>query len=174
MKSTGECMSADTDWGAALYKAFVAGGVALPEEGTILATIADRNKKESLKGLSELYRMGFHICATPGTARFLEGHGMVVDTVGKIDQPSPTVLDVLRQGRIKLVINTMTAGKQPQRDGFRIRRTAVELGIPCFTSLDTLTAFLEAVRFLHSKRKPRLMSLADYYVLQGISDKGVD
>ena len=68
----------------------------------------------------------------------------------------------------------MTAGKQPQRDGFRIRRTAVELGIPCFTSLDTLTAFLEAVRFLHSKRKPRLMSLTDYYVLQGISDKGVD
>ncbi|NMB11238.1 MAG: carbamoyl-phosphate synthase large subunit, partial [Firmicutes bacterium] len=164
MKSTGECMAADTDWGAALYKAFLAGGMSFPEEGTILATIADRDKQESLTVLSELYRLGFRICATPGTARFLQDHGIPADTANKLHQDPPTVIDVLRRGKIKLVVNTMTAGKQPQRDGFRIRRTAVELGIPCFKSLDTLTAFLEAVRFRRRGGKPSLLSLADYHV----------
>jgi carbamoyl-phosphate synthase large subunit len=165
MKSTGECMAADTDWGAALYKAFLAGGMSLPEDGTILATIADRDKKESLTVLSELHRLGFHISATPGTAAFLQSHGIPASTANKLHQEPPTVIDVLRHGNIKLVVNTMTAGKQPQRDGFRIRRTSVELGIPCFTSLDTLTAFLEAVRFQRRGGKLSILSLADYHGL---------
>ena len=172
MKSTGECMAADTEWGAALYKAFLAGGMSLPEDGAILATIADRDKKESLETLSELYRLGFHISATPGTAQFLKAHGIIAESVGKIHEHPPTVIDVLRKGHIKLVINTMTAGKQPQRDGFRIRRTAVELGIPCFTSLDTLAAFLEAVRFRRANKEPRLLSLADYDTLRNQNRKG--
>lgn len=172
MKSTGECMAADTEWGAALYKAFLAGGMSLPEGGTILATIADRDKKESLLVLRELYRLGFEICATPGTAEFLGSQGIRVEMVRKLHQESPTVIDVLRRGDIKLVVNTMTAGKQPQRDGFRIRRTAVELGIPCFTSLDTLTAFLEALRFHREKGSPRLLSLVDYYAFNQPNRKG--
>jgi carbamoyl-phosphate synthase large subunit len=165
MKSTGECMAADTDWGAALYKAFLAGGVSLPESGMILATIADRDKEESLWVLSELSRLGFSISATPGTAEFLAKNGIKADRVGKLHEAPPTVIDVLRKGQIRLVINTMTAGKQPQRDGFRIRRTAVELGIPCFTSLDTLAAFARAVRFRRKKGEPSLLSLTDYYAL---------
>ncbi|NMB45094.1 MAG: carbamoyl-phosphate synthase large subunit [Firmicutes bacterium] len=172
MKSTGECMAADTDWRAALHKAFLAGGVPFPEGGTILATIADRDKDASLPVLRELFELGFNICATPGTARFLRDNGIAADTVGKLKQAPPTVIDVLRQGGIKLVVNTMTAGKQPQRDGFRIRRTAVELGIPCFTSLDTLAAYLEAMQFHRSNGKSHLLSLADYHTFSQNNCKG--
>ncbi|NMB25811.1 MAG: carbamoyl-phosphate synthase large subunit [Firmicutes bacterium] len=166
MKSTGECMAADTYMEAALLKAFLAGGMSLPEDGVILATIADRDKDESLKNLTQLDKLGFRIMATPGTACFLRNHGIMAESVGKIREQAPTVLDVLRKGSVKLVINTMTAGKQPWRDGFQIRRTAVELGIPCFTSLDTLAAFIEALKFHRTRREPKILSLADYEVLR--------
>jgi len=86
--------------------------------------------------------LGFTMIATKGTAKYMESHGIPAIPVNKINESSPTVLDIIQQGKVDIVVNTLTRGKTPERDGFRIRREAVENGIPCLTSLDTLEALL--------------------------------
>ena len=114
-------------------------------KGTALVTVADRDKADALPLLVWLAKAGFRLVATTGTALFLIEHGLSVEPVYKIGEGSPDVLDLLRSGRVDLVCNTLTRGKEPERDGFRIRRAAVEAGIPCLTSLDTLQAYLKAL-----------------------------
>ncbi len=145
MKSTGEVMGVDSSYPAALYKALVAAGYHIPRNGTILATIADKDKKEALPLLKSLAGLGYTICATAGTAAFLRENGMAVERVNKVREGSPHIVDLIRAGKIHLVINTLTRGRAPERDGFRIRRAAVEHGVPCLTSLDTARAILEAL-----------------------------
>ncbi|OAT86733.1 carbamoyl-phosphate synthase large subunit [Desulfotomaculum copahuensis] len=145
MKSTGEVMGVDTDYAAALYKALVAAGYRIPGDGTILATIADRDKKEALPVLRGLADLGYNICATAGTAAYLSGAGLAVEQVNKVREGSPHIEDLIRAGKIHLVLSTLTRGKEPERDGFRIRRAAVEHGVPCLTSLDTAWAMLEVL-----------------------------
>ena len=106
------------------------------EQGTVLITVADRDKPEALAIARELVEQGYKLCATKGTADYLQKHGIVVQVVNKIGRQQPDIAELIRAGKIQLVINTMTKGKMPQRDGFRIRRAAVEHGIPCLTSLD--------------------------------------
>ena len=145
MKSTGEVMGVDGSYPAALYKALVAAGYTIPKNGTILATIADRDKREALPLLKGLAGLGYKICATAGTAAFLRENGLAVDRVNKIHEGSPCIVDLIRAGKIHLVINTLTRGREPERDGFRIRRAAVEHGVPCLTSLDTARAIFEVL-----------------------------
>ncbi|MBE3588494.1 MAG: carbamoyl-phosphate synthase large subunit [Thermoanaerobacteraceae bacterium] len=145
MKSTGEVMGVDGSYPAALYKALVAAGYTIPKNGTILATIADRDKREALPLLKGLAGLGYKICATAGTAAFLRENGLAVDRVNKIQEGSPCIVDLIRAGKIHLVINTLTRGREPERDGFRIRRAAVEHGVPCLTSLDTARAIFEVL-----------------------------
>ncbi|NHM25665.1 carbamoyl-phosphate synthase large subunit [Desulfofundulus sp. TPOSR] len=145
MKSTGEVMGVDSSYPAALYKALVAAGYSIPRNGTILATIADKDKKEALPLLKGLVRLGYNICATAGTATFLQENGLEVERVNKVREGSPHIVDLIRAGKIHLVINTLTRGRAPERDGFRIRRAAVEHGVPCLTSLDTARAILEVL-----------------------------
>ncbi|AEG14869.1 carbamoyl-phosphate synthase, large subunit [Desulfofundulus kuznetsovii DSM 6115] len=145
MKSTGEVMGVDSSYPAALYKALVAAGYSIPRNGTILATIADKDKKEALPLLKGLVRLGYNICATAGTAAFLQENGLEVERVNKVREGSPHIVDLIRAGKIHLVINTLTRGRAPERDGFRIRRAAVEHGVPCLTSLDTARAILEVL-----------------------------
>lgn len=145
MKSTGEVMGVDIDYPKALYKAFISSGIDIPTEGGILATVADKDKDEAVPIIKRFKELGFDIYATEGTAAALEKAGVEVIKVKKIREGSPNLLDLIREEKINFVINTLTKGKMPERDGFRIRRAAVENSIPCLTSLDTAKAILKVL-----------------------------
>jgi carbamoyl-phosphate synthase large subunit len=148
MKSTGEVMGIDLDLPRALYKALLAANLYLPDSGNILATVADKDKVEAIPLLKQFAALGFTLYATDGTAAALTAEGCSVTRVNKIVEGSPHVVDMIRGGNIDVVVNTLTKGKLPQRDGFRIRRAAVELNIPCLTSLDTTKAVLHVMETL--------------------------
>ncbi|HXD80870.1 MAG TPA: carbamoyl-phosphate synthase large subunit [Candidatus Acidoferrum sp.] len=152
MKSTGEAIGIAGTLNEALRKAFAASGMHIERGGTALLTIADVDKPELLPIVSRLIQMGWTLVATDGTARALRQAGFSPRVVAKIGEPGPTVVDVITQGQVDLVINTMSnvyaepneVGGPVFKDGFEIRRAAVERRIPCLTSLDTATALLES------------------------------
>ncbi len=154
MKSTGEVMGVDPTYPGALYKAFIAAGFNLPRGGTILATLSDRDKAEALPLLQKLSERGFRIMATMGTAAYLRVRGVPVIKLNKIDEDSPNLMDAIKNGEVQLLVNTITRGKEPERDGFKIRRASVEHNIPCLTSLDTVTAFLQVLLALEEGKEP--------------------
>ncbi|KAA0966579.1 carbamoyl-phosphate synthase large subunit [Sporosarcina sp. ANT_H38] len=145
MKSTGEVMGKDTTLEKALYKGLVAAGMEIKEYGSVIMTVSDKDKEEMVSIAKRFTDIGYHILATGGTAAVLENAGIRVKTIGKIGSEGQTLLDVIQKGEAQIVINTLTKGKQPERDGFRIRRESVENGIPCFTSLDTADAMLRVI-----------------------------
>jgi carbamoyl-phosphate synthase large subunit len=145
MKSTGEIMGVDPDYSRALYKAMVASGVSVPPKGSLIATIADRDKDEALPIIRQFADMGYRIYATTGTARFLRANGVDAIRVKKIHEGSPNILDLVQNEKIDLLINTISNDRGPAREGARIRRTSVEHAIPCLTSLDTTRALLVAL-----------------------------
>ncbi|AUW94426.1 MAG: carbamoyl-phosphate synthase large subunit [Sulfobacillus thermotolerans] len=151
MKSTGEVMGIDHDFSTALYKALIAGGFRVPAGGKILATIADQDKAEALPYLRELAELGYRIYATSGTLALLSSQGIPARPVYKIREARPNLVDMIRDGQFDLVINTITVGGSEEREGFLIRRAAVEQGVLCFTSLDTVRAALEALRERHKQ-----------------------
>ncbi|WP_163101436.1 carbamoyl-phosphate synthase large subunit [Peribacillus alkalitolerans] len=157
MKSTGEVMGKDTTLEKALYKGLVASGIQIKEYGSVLLTIADKDKDEALLLAKRFHNIGYQLIATSGTAALLQERNIPVRVVNKIGAESNTLLDVIRNGEAQFVINTLTKGKQPERDGFRIRRESVENGIPCLTSLDTAEAILrviESMTFSAEAMKP--------------------
>ncbi|WP_027365143.1 carbamoyl-phosphate synthase large subunit [Desulfotruncus alcoholivorax] len=162
MKSTGEVLGVDASYPVALYKALLASGVVFPERGNILVTVADKDKEEALPIVRGFAGLGYNILATSGTANYLEEHGVAVRRVNKVREGSPHIDDLLRQGEIHLVINTLTKGKAPERDGFVIRRATVELAVPCLTSLDTARAILEVLSDFQEGAKVNLIPLQEY------------
>ncbi|KEZ54179.1 carbamoyl-phosphate synthase large subunit [Metabacillus indicus] len=161
MKSTGEVMGKDTTLEKALYKGLIASGMKVQNYGQVLLTIADKDKEEGLEVARRFSAIGYQIMATSGTAGYLHENGVEARIVGKIGSESPTMLDIIRTGEAQFVINTLTKGKQPQRDGFRIRRESVENGIPCLTSLDTAKAILrvlESMTFSTEQMPKRVIS----------------
>ncbi|AZB42864.1 carbamoyl-phosphate synthase large subunit [Bacillus sp. FJAT-42376] len=162
MKSTGEVMGKDATLEKALYKGLVASGIQIHKYGSVLLTVADKDKTDGLEIARRFYRIGYQILATSGTADYLKEFGIPAKVVNKISD-QPNLLDVIRNGEAQFVINTLTRGKQPARDGFKIRRESVENGVPCLTSLDTARAILrvlesmsfstEAMQELNSKRE---------------------
>ncbi len=147
MKSTGEVMGSDKSLEKALYKAFEASGMHIPEYGSVLFTIADETKAEALQLAKRFEALGFSLVATHGTAIFLRENGLHVQAVAKVnDNSKKTVLDVISDGSIQLVINTMEKSRQDiAQDGFLIRREAVEHGVALLTSLDTADAILKVI-----------------------------
>ncbi|MFA7078071.1 MAG: carbamoyl-phosphate synthase large subunit [Syntrophomonas sp.] len=145
MKSTGEIMGIDRSLKTAIYKGLVAAGMEIPQQGTIVATIADKDKEEALPILKGFADMGFKLIATEGTARALSDFGIEVEAVKKIKEGSPNIVDLLRSGRVDFIVNTLTHGRTQFSDGFLIRRVAVELNVPCLTSLDTLKVMQEVM-----------------------------
>jgi carbamoyl-phosphate synthase large subunit len=162
MKSTGEVMGVDRDFKVALYKALVAAGNMFARKGTVLATIADRDKQEAIPVLKKLVSLGYRLCATAGTAAALSEAGLEVKAVKKVHEGSPHIIDLIRANKINLVINTLTKGKVPERDGFQIRRAAVEHGIPCLTSLDTARAIMDVLAENRDRVDYRLVPLQEY------------
>lgn len=150
MKSTGEVMGRDINFAKALYKGLIGAGMKIPAAGSVVVTVADKDKEEAIEILKGFYRLGYKIIATGGTAAAIEQAGLPVTTVHKLSEGSPNILDLIRSGDAQFVVNTLTKGKEPERDGFRIRREAVENGVVCMTSLDTVRALvnmLEAINF---------------------------
>jgi carbamoyl-phosphate synthase large subunit len=145
MKSTGEVMGKDTTLEKALYKGLVASGMKIQNYGTVLFTVADKDKQEALELAGRFTNIGYSLMATSGTANCMMNSNLKVDIVDKIGSEGITLLDVIKSGKVQLVVNTLTKGKQPERDGFRIRREAVENGVACLTSLDTAKAILRVL-----------------------------
>ena len=146
MKSTGEVMGIDYTYEAALIKALLAAGLMLPSKGNLLFSIADQNKREALPIIEGFYSIGYQIYATEGTAAMIESAEIKVKKIDKkLDEGHPNVVDIINDGSVDGVINTITGGRVPLRDGFHIRRAAAEKRIPCFTSLDTTRVALKAL-----------------------------
>ncbi len=145
MKSTGEVMGIDRSLKTAIYKGLLAAGMEIPYKGTIVATIADKDKGEAIPILRQLSCLGFRLIATQGTAMALENERVAVEIVKKIKEGSPNIVDLIRRGEVDFVVNTLTHGRMPFTDGFQIRRAAVELNVPCLTSLDTLQMVKELI-----------------------------
>ncbi len=138
MKSTGEVMGIDYTLDGALAKVLLAADLMLAPQGAILLSIADRHKPEALPIIRKLSQLGYRLYATEGTAAMIEAAGLAVTmTSKKISEGHPNVIDVINGGTVNGVVNTITGGRIPLRDGFEIRRAAAEKHIPCFTSLDT-------------------------------------
>lgn len=158
MKSTGEVMGIDHTFDAALAKALLASGLTLPVRGAMLLSIADRDKPEAMPIIRKLTAAFYRLYATEGTAAMIRAAGMPVTSVTKkLGEGHPSVVDVINDGTVNAVLNTMSGGREPLRDGFEIRRAAAERRIPCFTSLDTATAAVDSLLQgpSHYQVKPR-------------------
>jgi carbamoyl-phosphate synthase large subunit len=146
MKSTGEVMGIDYTFDAALAKALLAAGLMLLPQGAILFSIADRDKPEALPIIRKFSKAGCKLYATEGTAAMIEAVGLPVKMISKkLSEGHPNIIDIINNGTVNGVVNTITGGRIPLRDGFQIRRAATEKRIPCFTSLDTARAAVEAL-----------------------------
>ncbi|MDU6733820.1 MAG: carbamoyl-phosphate synthase large subunit, partial [Staphylococcus epidermidis] len=119
-------------------------GFEVKDHGTVLMTVSDKDKDEIVKIAHRLNEIGYKILATRGTAQKLKDHNIPVEVVGKIGGEDD-LLTRIQNGEVQIVINTMTKGKEIERDGFQIRRTTVENGVPCLTSLDTASALTNVI-----------------------------
>ena len=146
MKSTGEVMGIDHDFRSAVSKALMAAGLALPPKGSILLSVADRHKAEAVAMFKDLHRAGYRLYATGGTAATIEALGIPVMAITRrLNEGHPNVVDVIVDGTVDAVVNTVTGDREVMQDGFHIRRAAVDRRIPCFTSLDTARAAAESL-----------------------------
>ena len=146
MKSTGEAIGYDNKLNRALYKALQASGMHLQNYGTVLATLAGRDKEEALPLIRRFYNLGFNIQATEGTARYFKEHGIRTHVLHKISEGSSEIPDAIRQGHLAYVINTRNVGSLDQAsDGAEIRRLATENNVTIFTSLDTVRVLLDVL-----------------------------
>ena len=140
MKSTGECLGIAKNFNEALYKAFIGAGIQLPKYKRMIMTVKDSDKEESVGVAKRFEALGYTIYATRSTAKYLQDHGVNARRVNKISQESPNVMDLSLGHKIDLVIDTPTQGRDKSRDGFLIRRNAIETGVHCLTSMDTANA----------------------------------
>ena len=151
MKSTGEVMGIDADSGTALAKAFVASGAALPTSGTVFISVANRDKRAILLPAQRLSAMGFRLLATKGTAAVFERAGIPVERVPKVSESSDNVAELIRGGKVDLVINT-PFGRGPRTDGYFIRTAAAATSVPCITTIPGLFAALRGIESLRGER----------------------
>ena len=145
MKSTGECLGIAKSFNEALYKAFLGAGVILPKHKKIIISVKDADKQEVVPLAQRFEKLGYEVYATRTTAEVLRENGVDAIKVNKIHQEAPTVMDLLLEHKIDIVIDTPTQGRDKSRDGFLIRRTSIETGVNCFTSLDTVDALLTSL-----------------------------
>ena len=159
MKSTGECLGISASFNEALYKAFLGAGYNLPKHKQMIITVKDADKGEAIEIAKRFEALGYIVYATRSTANALKDAGVKARQVNKINQESPTVMDLLLGHKIDLVIDTPTQGRDKSRDGFLIRRTAIETGVNCLTSLDTARALVSSLE--HAQQSKRNLDIID-------------
>ncbi|HWR07677.1 carbamoyl-phosphate synthase large subunit [Sporomusa sp.] len=162
MKSTGEVMGIDYQYSRALYKGIVGAGMNVPQEGAILVTVADKDKPEAGEIAKEFARLGYELVATSGTADYLRSLGLQVGTVPKLHEQQPEIIEMIKAGKINMVINTLTKGRDFESDGFKIRRAAVEHSILCLTSMDTANAVFDVLSIIRERKFLYVLALQDY------------
>ncbi|WP_302801725.1 carbamoyl-phosphate synthase large subunit [Mitsuokella multacida] len=162
MKSTGEVMGIDYHYARALYKAIIGSGIHVPTKGCILFTVADKDKEEMKQLAKAFSELGFEICATEGTAKAIQSMSIDAEVVGKVHERSSDIIQMIKNGKINMVINTLTQGKHSAKDGFKIRRATVEHGIACLTSLDTAWEVLRVLSFMRERRLVYSLAIQDY------------
>ncbi|MFC7061274.1 carbamoyl-phosphate synthase large subunit [Halobacillus seohaensis] len=145
MKSTGEVIGYDQSLEKALYKGMTAAGLKIPTEGSVLLTVADKDKGEMVGIAKTFHQLGFHLFATEGTAQTIQEADIPVEAVGKLGSEQRDIIDLIRNGDVQFVVNTINKGRRSRSDGFLIRREAVEHGIACLTSLDTAKTIVEVI-----------------------------
>lgn len=145
MKSTGEVMGIGRNYSEALFKAINGANMRIPDKGAILMTVADRDKEEAARLAKGFIDLGYKIMATGGTGAFFADQGIECELVRKIHEGENNCADYIRGGKVDLMLNTLTYGKRPEREGFQLRRLAVEMAVPCLTSLDTAREVLRVV-----------------------------
>ncbi len=167
MKSTGEVMGIDTDFGMAFAKAAIAVGTLLPLRGKVFFSVRDEDKANIIETARKLQELSFQLIATRGTAKLLTENGIMCDTINKVMEGSPHIVDALKNSDIAMVINT-PQGKASAKDSYSIRRTALEYGVPYFTTISAGNAAVSAIGSL-LKRSMQVCSLQEYH--QGFSAK---
>ena len=172
MKSTGEVIGIDRSFAPALWKSLVAAGLAPARSGKILVTVADKDKPEVVPIIEGFHWLGYELVATSGTAALVRSLGIDVTEVSKLAEGSQDILKLIRSGACAAVINTPTLGKTVDRDGFLIRRAAVEARVPCLTSLDTALAVVTALRA--SAVTTNVAPLAEYRALEAVVTTAAD
>ena len=155
MKSTGECLGIAKTFNEALYKAFLGAGVQLPKYKQMIMTVKDADKPEAVGVAKRFEALGYKIYATRSTAKYLQEHGVNALRVNKISQESPNVMDLILGHKIDFVIDTPTQGNGDKtRDGFLIRRNAIETGVYCITAMDTANALARSLETAHGELTP--------------------
>ncbi len=160
MKSTGECLGIGYSFDEALYKAFLGAGVRFPKYKQMIMTVKDADKPESVEIARRFEALGYKIYATRSTAKYLEAHGVQARRINKIAQESPNVMDLILGHKIDLVIDTPTQGRDKSRDGFLIRRNAIETGVYCITAIDTANALARSLEYAGASDKLNLIDIA--------------
>ncbi len=165
MKSTGECLGIAKGFDEALYKAFLGAGVVLPKHKQMIMTVKDADKPEAVDVAKRFAALGYKIYATRSTAKFLNAHGVEALRVNKITQESPNVMDLILGHKIDLVIDTPTQGNgDKSRDGFLIRRNAIETGVYCITAMDTANALASSLETAEKTLTPvDISKIGNYY-----------
>ncbi len=162
MKSTGEVMGIDFEYGLAYYKSQVAAGNPLPESGKIFISVRGKDGAQIAPIAKRLAGLGFKILATEGTAEVLSENGLKVELVKKISEGGPNILDRIKKGEVSLIINTPTGGRTQYSDGYYIRRRAVDLNIPYITTIAGALAAVNALESI-SKKEVTIRSLNEYH-----------
>ena len=162
MKSTGEVMCVDYQYSRALYKACIASGIDVPDEGSILITVADQDKPEAVEIAAGFKELGYNVVATEGTAAYLKEHGVEVQVAIKVSEDThPNIIDHIKEGDVGMIINTSNHGRDAERDGFKIRRCSVEHAIPCLTSMDTARELQRVMAAMRHRRIVSIVALQD-------------
>lgn len=162
MKSTGEVMGIGHTYQEALYKAVMAANMHVPAGGNILITVSDRDKEEASQLAAGFVQLGYHVICTSGTGRYFQGKGIPVTIIKKIHEKGENCERYIKAGKVDMVLNTITYGNQIEREGFDLRRIAVELAIPCLTSLDTAREVLRVLASGGSAANQHVEAIQDY------------
>lgn len=166
MKSTGEILGIDLTFEAALYKAMVASGISFKGDGLVLLTVKDEDKAAAVEIARGLHQSGRALAATPGTARELLAAGIPCESVNKIQQGSPNILELIMEGRVCLMINTPGLTETSESEAARIRRACIETGVPCVTSIDTAGALIRALDVFADPDRASCLRLEEYFQIR--------
>ncbi|MBM4135658.1 MAG: carbamoyl-phosphate synthase large subunit [Nitrospira sp.] len=169
MKSTGEVMGIDNDFGRAYGKSQISAGNRIPLSGKIFISLKDKDKPLSVPIVKKLLELGIAVIATKGTAQYLKDHGLEVEVINKVTEGRPHIVDLIKNKDINFVINTVS-GAQAQKDSFSIRQSSLQYRVPFTTTMSGATAAVNAIEML-KKKQVNIKSIQEYHSLNGLKER---